>query len=77
MLSIDSVKGFNLGEELIGIRCACMIFFSYVVETNRILLSKGWNTLDQEKKPPRGVLRKRCSENMQQIRNTPAEVWFQ
>ena len=28
------------------------------------------------KQPPRGVLSKRCSEDMRQIYNTHAEVWF-
>ena len=37
-----------------------------------------WNvdTLHQQKQPSRGVLKKRCSENMQQI-YTYADVWFQ
>ena len=29
------------------------------------------------KQPPRGVLSKRCSEDMRQIYNTHAEVWFE
>ena len=37
---IDSVKDLDISEALFGTRCACMIFFNYIVETYRTLLGK-------------------------------------
>ena len=53
------------------------VYYNFALsEKKQSLLSSACIIL---KKPSRGVLRKRCSENTQQIyrRNTHAEVWFQ